>query len=65
MDKNAADYLVDAAHHRLEIAGRSRRHDVEVAWQQKRQRLTGQREGGFYLCVSEFESTAARLAFIE
>jgi len=34
---SAADYLVDVAHHRLEIAGRSRRRDLETAWEQRRQ----------------------------
>jgi hypothetical protein len=61
---SAADYLVDETHHRLEIAGRSRRRDLDTAWQQKRQRLAGSAAGGFYVCVAEFESPAARLAFL-
>ncbi len=61
---SAADYLVDEAHHRLEIAGRSRRRDLDAAWQQKRQRLAGSAAGAFYVCVAEFESPAARLAFL-
>jgi hypothetical protein len=32
---SAADYLVDHAHHHLEIAGRSRRSDLETAWRHK------------------------------
>jgi hypothetical protein len=58
---SAADYLVDRARHHLEIAGRSRRSDVEVAW---RQRLSARGTGGFYLCVTEFESATGRLAFV-
>ncbi|HYT95417.1 MAG TPA: hypothetical protein VEL76_42250 [Gemmataceae bacterium] len=58
----AADYLVDQAQHQLEIAGRSRRQDVEVAWRQRWERLSA-RPGGFYLCVTEFEGATGRLAF--
>lgn len=61
---SGADYLVDAAHHLLEIAGRSRRSDFEVAWQQRVQRLTDRAKGGFYLCVLELETRAGRLAFV-
>jgi hypothetical protein len=50
--------------HRLEIAGRSRGRDLDVAWQQKQQRLTDRSGPGFYVCVAEFESPAARLAFV-
>ena len=60
---SAADYLVDEARHHLEIAGRSRRSDLEVAWQQKWQRLSETQEGGCYVCVVEFESPSGRLAF--
>ena len=59
-----ADYLVDQTLHRLEIAGRSRRRDLDAAWQQKQQRLTDRTGPGFYVCVAEFESPAARLAFL-
>jgi hypothetical protein len=59
-----ADYLVDEAHHHLEIAGRSRRRDLDAAWQQKQQRLTDRSGPGFYVCVAEFETPAARLAFL-
>ena len=36
---SAADYLVDAARHHLEIAGRSRRRDLDAAWEQKEPRF--------------------------
>jgi hypothetical protein len=60
---SAADYLVDEARHHLEIAGRSRRSDLEVAWQQKWRRLNETQRGGCYVCAVEFESPAGRLAF--
>jgi hypothetical protein len=60
---SAADYLVDAARHSLEIAGRSRRRDVDAAWEQKRPRLLERSDGGCYLCVSEFETFTGRLVF--
>jgi hypothetical protein len=60
---SAADYLVDQARHRLEIAGRSRRVDFEAAWRQKWERLTDLWGSGFYLFVAEFETPAGRLAF--
>lgn len=60
---SAADYLIDQSRDHLEIAGRSRRSDFEVAWQQKWQRLNAVRQGGCYVCVVEFESPAGRLAF--
>jgi hypothetical protein len=60
---SAADYLIDEANHHLEIAGRSRRSDCEVAWQQKWQRLGDRVSSGVYVCVVEFESPAGRLAF--
>jgi hypothetical protein len=58
-----ADYLVDESNHLLEVAGRSRRRDVGVAWQQRWQRLTNRMGHGFY--VVEFETLAGRLAFRE
>jgi len=61
---SGADYLVDAVHHLLEIAGRSRRSDFEVAWQQRRERVTQRSPSGFYLCVIELETPAGRLAFV-
>jgi hypothetical protein len=61
---SGADYLVDEIHHHLEIAGRSRRRDLDAAWQQKQQRVTDRCGPGFYICVVEFESPAARLAFL-
>src|SRR5262249_34985739 len=59
----AADYLVDAARLHLEIAGRSRRRDLDTAWEQKQPRLRRRSERGCYLCVSEFETFTGRLAF--
>jgi hypothetical protein len=61
---SGADYLVDEIHQRLEIAGRSRRRDLDAAWQQKQHRLADGSGRGFYVCVAEFESPAARLAFL-
>ena len=61
----ACDYLVDTSRHSLEIAGRSRRSDSESTWQRKWQRLAERVAGGFYLCVAEFETPSARLAFRE
>jgi hypothetical protein len=61
---SGADYLVDETHNHLEVAGRSRRRDLEAAWQQKQQRLAEGPGRGFYVCVAEFESPAARLAFL-
>jgi hypothetical protein len=61
---SAADYLVDRAGHHLEIAGRSRRSDLEVAWRQRWERLQERGGGGFYLCVTEFEGATGRLAFV-
>jgi len=58
---SGADYLVDAAHHLLEIAGRSRRSDFEVAWQQRLQRLKERASDNFYLCVMEWETPTGRL----
>jgi hypothetical protein len=60
---SAADYLVDAAGHHLEIAGRSRRRDFDAAWEQKRPRLLERSERGCYLCVTEFETFTGRLTF--
>ncbi len=61
--ESAADYLVDAARHHLEIAGRSRRRDLDTAWEQKQPRLLERSERGCYLCVSEFETATGRLMF--
>jgi len=57
--------MMDESRHHLEIAGRSRRGDFEVAWQQKWRRLEETQEGGCYVCVVEFESPAGRLAFAD
>jgi hypothetical protein len=62
---SGADYLVDEENDLLEIAGRSRRSDFEAAWRQKWQRLNDNADGGFYVCVAEFETSAGRLAFQE
>ncbi|GEM_PF-1968897 len=58
-----ADYLVDEANHLLEVAGRSRRSDLNAARQQRWQRLGAIRTGGFYVCVVEFETPTGQLAF--
>lgn len=58
-----ADYLVDETNHLLEIAGRSRRSDLNAAWEQRWQRLSDRLGEGFYLCIVEFETPAGRLAF--
>ena len=60
---SAADYLVDAARLHLEIGGRSRRRDLETAWEQKQPRLPERSPRGCYLCLSEFEAYTGRLAF--
>lgn len=62
---SAADYLIDATRHRLEVAGRSRRSDFRTAWQKKWDRLQGKPHSGCYVCVVEFESPATRLAFAD
>jgi len=60
---SGADYLVDAGHYLLEIAGRSRRSDFQAAWQQRLERLQERTTGGFYLCVVELETPTGRLFF--
>jgi hypothetical protein len=60
---SGADYLVDSARHLLEIAGRSRRGDLETAWEQRLRRLRERAPGSFYLCVTEWETPAGRLLF--
>jgi hypothetical protein len=60
---SAADYLVDSSRNRLEIAGRSRRGDLESAWQQRLSRLAARNADGFYLSVVEFRTPGGRLAF--
>ena len=59
----SAHYLVDADGHLLEVAGRSRRIDFDAAWQVRWERLLGRPGSRFYVCVCEFESPSARLAF--
>ena len=61
----AADYLVDAARHAFEIAGRSQRSDFESAWRQKWERLVNRRAHDFYVSVAEFETPSGRLAFAQ
>lgn len=60
---SGADYLVDGERHPLEIAGRSRREDLQIAWQAKWRRLSENVGHDFYVCVAEFETPAGRLAF--
>lgn len=59
---SGADYLVDDAHHLLEIAGRSRKSDFETAWEQRLERLQ-KRTSGFFVFVLELETPAGRLMF--
>jgi hypothetical protein len=54
----------DETHQHLGMAGRSRRRDLDAAWQQKQRRLTDRSGPSFYVCVAEFESPAAGLAFL-
>jgi hypothetical protein len=60
---SSADYLVDAESYLLEVAGRSRRSDLDAAWQTRWRRLSDRLGSGFFVCVAEFESPSARLAF--
>lgn len=60
-----ADYLVDETNQLPEIAGRSRKSDFNVAWQQRRNRLNEIAINGYYLCVVEFETPSGRLEFFE
>ena len=62
---SAADYLVDDAHCRLEVAGRSRRRDLDSAWRQKWERLEPRTQSGCYVCVVEFETPMVRLGFVD
>jgi len=48
---------------RLEIAGRSRRADLESAWQQKWSRLSQVHDQPCYVFVAEFETLTGRLGF--
>src|SRR5205807_1205903 len=59
-----ADYLVNQTFHRLEIAGRSGRRDLDAAWPEKQQRLTDRSGFGSYICVAEFEVPAGRVALV-
>ena len=60
---SGADYLVDDANHLLEVAGRSRRSDFGQAWRERWDRLSNASPGGYYVCVSEFETPTGKLAF--
>ncbi len=60
---SAADYLVGDHRSRLEIAGRSRRADLESAWQQKWSRLSQVHDQPCYVFVAEFETLTGRLGF--
>jgi hypothetical protein len=62
---SGADYLVDAARIPLEIAGRSRRRDLDQAWEQKEQRFLERQESGVYICVCEFATLTGRLGYLE
>jgi hypothetical protein len=59
-----ADYLVGTDRHLLEVAGRSRRSDFEVAWQHRLDRLKERTCGrSFFLCVIELQTPTGRLMF--
>jgi hypothetical protein len=60
---SAADYLVGNPPSRLEIAGRSRRTDLESAWQQKWNRLSLPSDQPGFVFVVEFETLTGRLGF--
>ena len=60
---SGADYLIDAAHHPCEIAGRSRQSDFAIAWQQRFERVSERARGGFYLGVFEFQSPTGKILF--
>jgi hypothetical protein len=59
----SADYLVDDQRHLLEVAGRSRRSDLQSAWDARWRRLTRRPGSEFYVFVTEFETPTARLGF--
>lgn len=60
---SSADYLVDEAEYLLEVSGRSRKADFQSAWDERWNRLKSRSHRGFFVCVAEFESNAAKLAF--
>jgi hypothetical protein len=60
---SGADYLVGAERVALEVAGRSRRVDLEAAWQQKRTRFERKPRRAHFICVVEVETPAGRLGF--
>ena len=60
---SSADYLVGEENHLLEVAGRSRRRDLQAAWDDRWSRIESRRRSGFFVCVVEFESPSGRLAF--
>jgi hypothetical protein len=60
---SSADYLVDEENYLLEVAGRSRRSDFQSAWDVRWNRLADRSNSGFFVCISEFETPAGRLAF--
>jgi hypothetical protein len=62
---SAADYLVNEEGLLLEVAGRSRRSDLNDAWQQRKRRVADRATGGFFVCVAEFETFSGRLDFFD
>ena len=60
---SSADYLVDETETLLEVSGRSRKSDFQAAWDERWNRLKARSHQGFFVCVAEFESNTAKLAF--
>ena len=58
-----SDYVIDETRDLLEVAGRSRRSDLESAWRVRYDRLRAEEPGCFYVCVCEFETMSGRLGF--
>lgn len=60
---SSADYLVDESNDLLEIAGQSRKSDLNAALSARIDRLSGRQCPGYFVCVVEFESLTGRLLY--
>jgi hypothetical protein len=58
-----ADYVVGPERHHLEIAGRTRRKDLNTTLEQKRLRFQELGVAAYYIGVAEFETFTGLLAF--